>query len=105
MDGRTTKTIKMPPRIISTKWTIVRRGTSFGGARRGKAAAGSIEDIPHTEEKRKKVATPTLAANIPTQNHLFRIVLYLPSAFKAAHWALKTRPKPRGYPVWNPNTD
>jgi len=31
--------------------------TSFGGARSGKAAAVSIDDIPHTEEKRKRFAT------------------------------------------------
>ena len=57
MAGRTRNTIRMPAKIISIKWTIVMRVTSFGGARSGNAAAVSIDDIPHTEEKRKRFAT------------------------------------------------
>src|SRR3989475_12586529 len=61
MAGRTTKIMKLPARIISTRWTTVRRVTSFGGVRRGKAAAISIGEHPSYGRNEEKVCDPDLS--------------------------------------------
>src|SRR5437899_12834402 len=61
MAGRTMKIMKLPARIISTRWTTVRRVTSFGGGRTGKAAAISIGEHPSYGRNEEKACDPDLS--------------------------------------------